>query len=176
MSLGCGTAGPGAACRAQGNKPACLSTHLSTHLMVGPPQFFALDCEMTGLFLRDKSGAYLDEIHDRYQEVRRSGAARCSPTAPSGWRRSAACRCCPLLLVAPPLWRMLASTWGSKRAVVFQVMLFVCFQHELVLARVRRLPAAPAEQWCFPRSGLPSKRHTTSPPMRCRCWPAAAPL
>ncbi|KAL4459112.1 hypothetical protein ABPG75_013977 [Micractinium tetrahymenae] len=38
-------------------------------------QFFALDCEMTGLFLEDKSGAYLDEIHDRYQEMLASSRA-----------------------------------------------------------------------------------------------------
>lgn len=38
-------------------------------------QFFSLDCEMTGLFLADKSGNYLDEIHDRYQEMLASSRA-----------------------------------------------------------------------------------------------------
>lgn len=32
-------------------------------------QFFAIDCEMTGLFVEDRSGNYLDEIEDRYGEV-----------------------------------------------------------------------------------------------------------
>ena len=32
-------------------------------------QFFALDCEMTGLELQDAKQEYLDEIEDRYHQV-----------------------------------------------------------------------------------------------------------
>eukprot|EP00887_Chlorella_sp_A99_P006934 scaffold2.g6934.t1 len=31
--------------------------------------YFAFDCEMTGLFMRDDGGSYLDEIEDRYLEM-----------------------------------------------------------------------------------------------------------
>ncbi|GAB4813292.1 hypothetical protein N2152v2_000338 [Parachlorella kessleri] len=37
-------------------------------------QFFALDCEMTGLFAEDRQGAYLDDIQDRYQEMATSAS------------------------------------------------------------------------------------------------------
>lgn len=38
-------------------------------------QYYAIDCEMTGLFLEEKSGSYLDEIEDRYQEMLSSSRA-----------------------------------------------------------------------------------------------------
>ncbi len=41
-------------------------------------QFFAFDLEMTGLFVRDGPAPYLDEIEDRYRQVR----VRCSVVAP----------------------------------------------------------------------------------------------
>ena len=36
-------------------------------------QYYALDCEMTGLFVEDRGGAYLDDLGDRYQEVPSGG-------------------------------------------------------------------------------------------------------
>lgn len=61
-------------------------------------QFFAIDCEMTGLFLEDKQGSYLDDCEDRYREV---GAGLGGRRRAGGWvlcwlrarARAAAGRC-----------------------------------------------------------------------------------
>lgn len=38
-------------------------------LLFPPLQFFAIDCEFTGLFLEDRSTSFLDDMEDRYAEV-----------------------------------------------------------------------------------------------------------
>lgn len=70
----CGTGSLVAACTSVGRSVTQLHAPPSVKNFIPPMQFFSLDCEMTGLFLDDRGGAYLDEIHDRYQEVSREGS------------------------------------------------------------------------------------------------------
>ena len=59
-------------------------------LQTQPLRLLLQDCEMTGLFLEEQRGSYLDDMEDRYREVCTACSARraapCSCGAQAGWQ------------------------------------------------------------------------------------------